>query len=273
MVTAQENEPPPEAAEYGLETDSSSRYLFRGFPFSQEPVNQTSVWTSFSGVSFYALGNVLLEREPGQNDFNELDFGGSYSHELGRLTLEPAFDAYLFRVPAPRTAPHTVETSLKASWDLGPIRSLHPPDHRPAIQSGRVLCRSRRFLRESDFDERLPRRHPDIRLGIGSVQLRICRSLGGRMEPRGHPGLLHLFCERAFLLEAACRARELRGEPAPRALGRADGRQFRSGLRLSPLSSTHPERSDVHGSVREARRAGTRAAARAMAVSPAVTAT
>lgn len=123
-VTAQENEPPPEAAEYGLETDSSSRYLFRGFPFSQEPVNQTSVWTSFSGVSFYAIGNVLLKREPGQNDFNELDFGGSYSHELGRLTLEPAFDAYLFRVPAPRTAPHTVETSLKASWDLGPVEAF-----------------------------------------------------------------------------------------------------------------------------------------------------
>ncbi len=134
-ATAQENEPPPGAAEYGLETDASSRYLFRGVAFSQEPVNQMTVWASFSGVSFYAFGNVLLQREPGQNDFNELDFGGSYAHELGRLTLEPAFDAYLFRVPAPRTAPHTVEGIPEGLLGSRTGRSLHPPDHRPAIQS------------------------------------------------------------------------------------------------------------------------------------------
>jgi hypothetical protein len=121
---AQEGAPPPERAEYGLETDVSSRYLFRGVPFSEEPVNQFTAWTSFSGISFYAWGNVLLRRETGQNDFNELDFGGSYSREFGWLTLEPSFDAYLFRMPAPRTPPHTLEGSLKASCALGPLEAF-----------------------------------------------------------------------------------------------------------------------------------------------------
>jgi hypothetical protein len=87
-------------------------------------VNQFTAWTSFSGISFHAFGNVLLNREPGQNDFNEVDFGGSYSREVGWLTLEPAIDAYLFRMPAPRTAPHTLEGSLKASFALGPLEAF-----------------------------------------------------------------------------------------------------------------------------------------------------
>lgn len=118
---AQEDEPSPGAPELGLDMDVSSRYLFRGVPFSNEPVNQITAWATFSGVSFYAWGNVLLKREPGQHDFNELDFGASYGRELGRLTLEPAFDAYVFRMPAPRSPPHTLEGSLKASFALGPI--------------------------------------------------------------------------------------------------------------------------------------------------------
>jgi hypothetical protein len=118
---AQEEESSPTEPELGLDMDVSSRYLFRGVPFSTEPVSQITAWATFSGVSFYAWGNVLLKREPGQNDFNELDFGASYARELGRLTLEPAFDAYVFRMPAPRKPPHTVEGSLKASCALGPI--------------------------------------------------------------------------------------------------------------------------------------------------------
>ncbi len=121
---AQDEEPSSRDAQYGLETDVSSRYLFRGVPFSREPVNQVTAWSSFSGISFYVFGNVLLQREPGQNDFNELDFGGSYSHELGRFTIEPGFDAYAFRVPTPKTPPNTVEGSLKASCRLGPLEAF-----------------------------------------------------------------------------------------------------------------------------------------------------
>jgi len=45
-------------------------------------------------------------------------------HNLGKLTLEPAFDAYVFRVPAPRKAPHTIEGSIKVSYALGPVAAF-----------------------------------------------------------------------------------------------------------------------------------------------------
>lgn len=121
---AQEEETRAGSLEYGLEGDASSRYLFRGVAFSQEPVSQITAWATLSGVTFYAWGNVLLQREPHQNDFNELDFGASYAYNLGKLTLEPAIDAYVFRVPAPRIAPHTTEGSIKVSYALGPVAAF-----------------------------------------------------------------------------------------------------------------------------------------------------
>jgi hypothetical protein len=117
---AQEEEIRSRRFEYEVEVDVSSRYLFRGVPFSEEPVTQITASAVVSGVTFYAWGNVLLKREPRQNDFNELDLGVSYAYQRGKLTLEPAFDAYVFRVPAPETAPHTTEGSIQVSWALGP---------------------------------------------------------------------------------------------------------------------------------------------------------
>jgi hypothetical protein len=121
---AEEEEVRTRDPEYGLEVDASSRYLFRGVPFSQEPVSQITAWAALRGVTFYAWANVLLEKEPHQNDFNELDFGASYAYDLGKLTLEPGFDAYVFRVPAPREAPHTIEGSIKVSYALGPVEAF-----------------------------------------------------------------------------------------------------------------------------------------------------
>jgi hypothetical protein len=121
---AQEEEAPSGSLEYMVEIDVASRYLFRGVAFSQEPVSQITASAAFSGVAFYAWGNVLLLREPQQHDFNELDFGASYAYSLGDFTLEPAIDAYVFRVPAPRKALHTTEGSIKISYALGPASAF-----------------------------------------------------------------------------------------------------------------------------------------------------
>ena len=124
IVGAQEKDVRAGRLDYGLEVDASSRYVFRGVPFSQEPVSQITAWAVLSGFTFYAWGNVLLQRELHQNDFNELDFGASYTYHLGSLTLEPAFDVYVFRVPEPLKAPHTSEGSIKVSYPLGPVAAF-----------------------------------------------------------------------------------------------------------------------------------------------------
>ncbi len=107
---------------YGFETDFNSRYVFRGIADSQGPVKQSTAWVTVSGFTFYAWGNFVLSREPQQGEFSELDFGVAYKREWKKLTVEPAFDYYIYRSPAPVKDPPTGEASLKLSYPIGPAR-------------------------------------------------------------------------------------------------------------------------------------------------------
>ncbi len=105
---------------YGVETDFNSRYVFRGLAYSQGTVNQSTAWVAVSGFTFYAWGNFVLNREPQHGEFSEIDIGVSYKREWKKLTVEPAFDYYFYRTPAPVKAPPTGEASLKISYPIGP---------------------------------------------------------------------------------------------------------------------------------------------------------
>jgi len=88
-VEADNSEPPK--ATYGFETDFNSRYVFRGFAYSQGAVNQSTAWVTISGFTFYTWGNFMLNRERQQRELSEIDFGASYKREWKKLTVEPAF--------------------------------------------------------------------------------------------------------------------------------------------------------------------------------------
>ena len=112
----------PSQVTYGFETDFNSRYVFRGFVYSQGPVKQSTAWFAVSGFSFYAWGNFILSPEPQQGEFSEIDFGVSYKREWKKLIVEPAFDYYTYRTPAPAKDPPTGEASLKLTYPIGPAR-------------------------------------------------------------------------------------------------------------------------------------------------------
>jgi hypothetical protein len=107
---------------YGLETDFSSRYVFRGIPYSQGPVTQSMAWTELSGLTVYGWGNLVLSPAPLQESLDEIDLGVSYARQVGRLLLEPALDVYLYRGPPPFSVPSTGEASLRLSHPVGPTR-------------------------------------------------------------------------------------------------------------------------------------------------------
>jgi hypothetical protein len=73
---------------FGFKTDFNSRYVFRGFAYSQGPVKQSTAWAKASGFTFYAWSNVMLKGEPRQEAFSEADFGVSYAREWKRLIVE-----------------------------------------------------------------------------------------------------------------------------------------------------------------------------------------
>jgi hypothetical protein len=115
-VEADKGEPPK--ATYGFETDFNSRYVFRGFAYSQGTVNQSTAWVTISGFTFYAWGNFMLNREPQQRELSELDFGASYKREWKKLIVEPAFDYFIYRTPNPVKDPPTGEASLNLSYPI-----------------------------------------------------------------------------------------------------------------------------------------------------------
>jgi hypothetical protein len=105
---------------YGLESNVSARYVFRGVAYSPGPVSQYTAWLQVAGFTFYGWGNLLLQQDPRQQSLSEIDFGASYAFDIGRLTLEPGFDGYVYRLASPLSNPPTAETSLRIACRLGP---------------------------------------------------------------------------------------------------------------------------------------------------------
>lgn len=107
----------------GVETDIASRYLFRGVPYSQGPVKQSTTWLTIKDLHLYSRGNLILGREPMQGRFNEIDVGVSYPRERLRLSWTPSFDCFFYRsekaVRAPPSAAPTCEASVKLRYSLG----------------------------------------------------------------------------------------------------------------------------------------------------------
>lgn len=112
----------PSSLEAGLETDASSRYVFRGLVYSEGPVTQSTAWLSLGGLSLYAWSNVALPAPAGARRLDEVDLGASYSFGQGDLTVEPALDIYLYRPPERESGdgadPHTAELSVRVSYTI-----------------------------------------------------------------------------------------------------------------------------------------------------------
>lgn len=130
-AAAQEGSSPPTAdgarpvpgVEAGVEIDAVSVYLFRGLVYSHGPVTQSKAWVSAGGLHLYAWSNVAVPPAAQARRLDEVDFGASYAFERGNLTVEPAFDCYLYRLSDPEVeagaAARTAEVSVTVSYARG----------------------------------------------------------------------------------------------------------------------------------------------------------
>ena len=126
---AQEVPPPADAGrsapsvDAGVETDASSLYLFRGLVHSNGPVTQSKSWVSIAGLNLYAWSNVAMTPAAYARRLDEVDVGASYAFERGPLTVEPAFDCYLYRLSDSQAAAgavaRTAEVSVTVSYATG----------------------------------------------------------------------------------------------------------------------------------------------------------
>lgn len=126
FARADEENPVEEEAEtakvlsYGGEADFNSRYIWRGIKWSDGPVMQPSAWVDAYGFRFSVWGNFVINDEPNQGEFNEVDLILAYYKEWGRFTIEPDFQYWFY--PNQDESPSTGELSLKAAYNvIGPF--------------------------------------------------------------------------------------------------------------------------------------------------------
>lgn len=104
---------------YGGELDFNSRYVWRGIALSEGTVMQPSIWVSAFDLTFEVWSNFVINDEPNQGEFNEINLIFYYDLEWNKITIEPSLIIYLY--PNQEDAPATTEGSLKFSYPIGPI--------------------------------------------------------------------------------------------------------------------------------------------------------
>ncbi|HSE84271.1 MAG TPA: hypothetical protein VLB01_06965 [Thermodesulfobacteriota bacterium] len=102
---------------FGTEIDFNSRYVWRGIALSEGAVMQPSVWVSAFNFTFYIWGNFVLNDEPNQGEFNEVELILYYSRGWGNITFEPFIVYYVY--PNQEDVPSTAEFTLSLYYSLG----------------------------------------------------------------------------------------------------------------------------------------------------------
>jgi hypothetical protein len=107
---------------YGAEMDFNSRYVWRGLLLDDGPVGQPSAWVSAFGFTLTAWSNVAMTDASGVAGLNSSGFILAYDRDWEKLRLEAALDAYMGRMSSDIESRNTMESSLKLSYPVGPLR-------------------------------------------------------------------------------------------------------------------------------------------------------
>ncbi len=101
---------------YGAEISFASQYIWRGIELSDGIVLQPDAWISAYGFTFEVWGNYVLNNEPNQWEFNEIDLIPYYEYEWNNLTLQTGFEIFFY--PNVDDEPSTVEFTAGLSYSI-----------------------------------------------------------------------------------------------------------------------------------------------------------
>ncbi|MFB3895539.1 MAG: hypothetical protein ACE14V_04465 [bacterium] len=107
------------AVSYGAEVDFTSRYIWRGMPFSEGAVMQTSVWVSAADFTLTLWNNFVLHHEPNHGQVNEFDLTLGYGKEWDNISIEPSLNYYWY--PNQEEAPSTGECIVKIAYTINEL--------------------------------------------------------------------------------------------------------------------------------------------------------
>lgn len=105
---------------FAQEFDFGSRYVWRGFAQTDGPVFQPESSLSIYDVTLTLWANLVLNDEPHQGQFTEVDPSIDYYLQFGKLELQPSFEYYFY--PSQVGSPSTGEASLWVAYAVGPVK-------------------------------------------------------------------------------------------------------------------------------------------------------
>ncbi|HEX5037879.1 MAG TPA: hypothetical protein VFX30_12035 [bacterium] len=105
---------------FAQEFDFGSQYVWRGFAQTRGPVLQPEASLSIYDLTLNLWANLVLNDEPHQGQFTEVDPSIDYYLHFGDLEIQPSFEYYFY--PSQVDSPSTGELSLWLAYALGPVK-------------------------------------------------------------------------------------------------------------------------------------------------------
>jgi hypothetical protein len=101
---------------YGVETDITSRYDWRGIALSTGAAVQTSLWATHGPYNFYIWNNYMANNGFLAHKFSELDFTLTYTKDFKDFSFQPSANLYTYPYG---TYPSSLELGGKFSKAVG----------------------------------------------------------------------------------------------------------------------------------------------------------
>ena len=109
---------------FRVNSNFHSRYVWNGLAYSRGPVWQPSAQVEYRGFGASVTGNFVLNDEPNQGQFNEVDFTGYYGTKIKNLEIDFAVTYSIYPNDNPASlnfSQDEVSGNLHLAYPLGPI--------------------------------------------------------------------------------------------------------------------------------------------------------
>ncbi|MBT3181574.1 MAG: hypothetical protein HN337_03580 [Deltaproteobacteria bacterium] len=109
---------PMEHLMFEIDSDFESLYVSKELRCSRGPVWQASGTVEFYGLGFNVWSNFVLNDEPNQGEFNEVDLTTYYTFHIHDLTIHPYFVFMVFPNGNPASLDYSSESIIEADLYL-----------------------------------------------------------------------------------------------------------------------------------------------------------
>lgn len=101
-----------------FEFDFFSQYVSKGLPSSDGAVWQPSITVEAYNVGLSVWSNFVLDDEPNQGQFNEVDFTPYYNLTIGNFNFIPAVNFMVFPNKDPASLDYSAHNIIRPQWHM-----------------------------------------------------------------------------------------------------------------------------------------------------------